>query len=181
MVEDIEACKKFLIQKNNEGLLNIDLLAVIADREMTINAVSWTLRDWSYAPVAGRKQGQDVKAMILINPVRNFNGINANDVFRAGLFTGAVGAGFPILVAGEGSDAREARNIYDAWKRDRRGLGSATSYHLEYSPFQTEKQVRVVKVAGEADKMLAVVVGEFLQKEVFDRKHDFRWQDRSSQ
>ncbi len=82
MIEDIEACKKFLLQKNNEGQLNIDLLSIVAEDELSMHAAIWTLRDWSYLPIAGRKQGQDVKALALIDPVRSFRGVNANNVYR---------------------------------------------------------------------------------------------------
>ena len=28
--------------------------------------------------------------------------------------------------------------------------------------------------------VISLVIGDFIQKEVFDNQHDFRWQDRSS-
>ncbi len=178
-IEDIEACKKFLVQKNNDGQVNIDLLCLVAEQETSIHALIWTLRDWSYRPVAGRKQGQDVKALVLINPVRNFSGVNGMDYYRNALFTGGVGAGFPVLVAASSRDRRDPQNIHDAWERDRRALDEGKR-NLDFVNFRVEKQSRIVKVKGEDDKLLSQVIGDFLQKQVVDRQHDFRWQDRSS-
>ncbi len=177
MIEDIEACKKFLVQKNNAGELNIDLLSIVAEQELAMHSAIWTLRDWSYRPIAGRKQGQDVKAIAMIDPVRSFRGVNANTAYKDGMFTGEVGAGFPLLVASRGRDAKDAKNIYDSWKRSRRSLGDNT--HLKYVRYRIEAQQRIVRVRDEPDKLLAQIIGEFFKQEVFDRKHDFRWQDRS--
>lgn len=180
MVEDIEACKKFLIGKNNEGQLNIDLLTIVAESELAMHAAIWTLRDWSYGPIAGRKQGRDVKALVLIDPVRSFRGLNANDTFRAGMFTGDVGAAFPILIAAQRSSSRDAKTILGLWERGRKSLGvDKDSDHLDYTAYRIESQQRIVK-RGNRVIPLAQVIGDFVQSEVFDRKRDFRWQDRSS-
>jgi pimeloyl-ACP methyl ester carboxylesterase len=176
-VQDIEACKKFLIQKNNAGELNIDLLAVIAEAELGIHAAMWAIRDWSYPPLAGRKQGQDVKALVLIDPVKAFKGINGNEYFRAPLFTGDPGAGFPILVASRSS--RDAESLYEMWERFRRSLDESVR-HLEATSFRIERQERVVKSPDAEDQLLSAVVGDFLTRKIVDRRHEFRWQDRSS-
>jgi hypothetical protein len=168
------------VGKNNEGQLNIDLLCLIAEGETAIHAVIWTLRDWSYKPIAGKKQGQDVKALVLINPVRSFSGINANDYYRNDLFTGDVGAGFPILVAATSREGSDARRLHDGWERDRRTLEEGKR-NLEFTTFRVETQSRIVKSRDEEDRLLADVVGEFLKTQVADRQHDFRWQDRSRQ
>ena len=50
IIKDIETCKRFLVQKNNSGEVNIDLLAVVAIGEMCPLATEWTLRDWFQFP-----------------------------------------------------------------------------------------------------------------------------------
>jgi hypothetical protein len=177
LIEDIEACKKFLVQKNNDGQLNIDLLALVAEKESAIHAVLWTLRDWSYLPVAGKKQGQDVKAIVMLDPVRSFNGLNGNDAYRDGLFTGAVGAGFPILVANKMRGSSDGPGLYAYWDRSRRKLDK-NARHLEETSYRVENNEQIVSERNKNDKYLAQVIGDFLQTEVYDRKHDFRWQDR---
>ncbi len=176
VIEDIEACKNFLIQQNNDGELNIDMLTIVADSESAILAAIWTVRDWSYAPLGSLKQGQDVKAMIMLNPERNFRGLNGNDAFRNPMFTGRSGAAFPIIVAADRSHSREGKNIYDNMMRGRRAMEG--NKRLDYHRFEMEEQERVVKSRRQDDRFLDDIIGDFVEEHVFNRRHDFRWQDR---
>lgn len=71
---DIEACKKFLMDKNNEGQVNIELLCVVGADVGAIAAVNWAAYDWSRRQLPAFKQGQDVKALVLISPMSSFKG-----------------------------------------------------------------------------------------------------------
>ncbi len=177
LIEDIEACKKFLIQKNDAGELNIDLLALVSEKETAIHAVLWTLRDWSFPPVAGKKQGHDVKAIVMLDPVRSFNGLNGNDAYRDKMFSGGMGAGFPILVAINESGNSDGSSLHGFWERSRRKLDK-NNQHLQLTAYLEEKSQQIVRKREENDKYLAQFIGDFLTAEVFDRKHDFRWQER---
>lgn len=72
---DLDAAKKFLEQENNEEKLNLNALVVIGVRDGSVLAAGWTQRDWSFQPVGSRKQGQDVKALVLISPKRQLKGV----------------------------------------------------------------------------------------------------------
>jgi len=174
VIEDIEACKKFLIKENNQGELNIDLLCVVADNESTIFATLWTLRDWSYGPLGGMKQGQDVKSLVLLNPSRNFKGLNAAKAYQNDLLAGRNSA-FPILVAYSGS-GRDAKNIYDRVARGRKNL-AAKKKALEKHRFEVEKGKRVSKKRGKTSSM-GDLIGDFLKSEVASRQQDYRWAKR---
>ncbi len=176
LIEDIEACKKFLIGENNKGELNIDLLSIVADRESTIFAALWTLRDWSYAPLGSMKQGQDVKSLILLEPQRSFKGLNAAKTFQNDMFAGR-GPAFPIVVAYRGND-RDAKNIYDRIARGRKNL-SAKEKALEKHRFEIEKGRRVVKKRGDTTAM-GDIIGRFIENQVASRQQDFRWAKRGS-
>jgi pimeloyl-ACP methyl ester carboxylesterase len=71
---DMETVKGFLTDKNDLGEVNMELLCLVAFDEMSIVAVNWAAHDWSRQQPADRKQGQDVKALVLISPVRAFRG-----------------------------------------------------------------------------------------------------------
>jgi pimeloyl-ACP methyl ester carboxylesterase len=74
MVGDLEAVKKFLVQKNNEGEVNIELLALVAAESGCIVALNWAILDWSWPVPLGGKQGQDVKAVVLLTPALTYKG-----------------------------------------------------------------------------------------------------------
>jgi len=140
--EDIEACKKFLILKNDEEVCNIELMMIVACGASNIPALSWSVLDWSYAPAAV-KQGQDVKGLIMLSPVRSHHGLQVTPLLRTPLISGR---GHPkpleimIVAGGEGRQNREARGIYsvlsnhrgrrdeaDDWERHNLFLFSASS------------------------------------------------------
>jgi len=74
---DLEAAKKYLMERNNNGELNIDSLAVIAAKEGAIPALLWSANDWSYPQLPNLRQGQDVKCIFLLSPVLSFKGATA--------------------------------------------------------------------------------------------------------
>ena len=59
---DVDVCKSFLWQKNNDGELNIDKLVLVGDEMGATAAVNWAALDWSFEPVANIKQGKFAKA-----------------------------------------------------------------------------------------------------------------------
>ena len=97
-VLDIDQCKRFLRKKNNEKVLNIDLLNVIAVGDSSHLAMAWAITDWSWEPVAGIKQGKDVKSLILFSPTRTFAGSSLKKLAQSPLFSGRAGVALPMLV-----------------------------------------------------------------------------------
>ena len=106
---DLEAAKAFLKKENNEGNLNLNALVLVGVRDGCVLAGNWAQRDWSFPSVGSRKQGQDVKALVMISPERILKGVT---VERA-LITPAI-ASLPIMiVVGEGSkEESDSKRIY---------------------------------------------------------------------
>jgi pimeloyl-ACP methyl ester carboxylesterase len=72
---DLDAVRNFLVEKNDAGDLNLNKLCFVGSGMGASVAANWALTDWSYPPLAVGKQGQDVKAILLISPRWSFNGL----------------------------------------------------------------------------------------------------------
>jgi len=79
---DIEACKSFLMEKNNKGELNIEKLCVIGSDVSAIVALNWAVYDWSQQSNVLIKNGQDVKSLILLTPVSSHKGFTAQQALN---------------------------------------------------------------------------------------------------
>ncbi len=79
---DIDACKGFLMKENNQGRLNIDKLCLVGAGLGATLAMNWAVEDWRWPPVGGVKQGQDVKAIIMLSPPFNERSVNVNVALR---------------------------------------------------------------------------------------------------
>ncbi|MCI0331599.1 MAG: hypothetical protein L0228_00045 [Planctomycetes bacterium] len=73
---DMEAVRSFLIEKNDAGELNLNKLCIVGSGMGANVAVNWALQDWTAPPLAIGKQGQDVKALVLISPKWSYNGLS---------------------------------------------------------------------------------------------------------
>src|SRR6476620_10093331 len=72
---DLDAVRSFLVAKNDEGELNLNKLCLVGSGMGASVAANWALTDWSYPPLAVGKQGQDVKAIVMISPRWTYNGL----------------------------------------------------------------------------------------------------------
>lgn len=81
MTADIETAKRFLLEKNNAGECNIEALGIVASDVSCLAAMRWSLLDWSAPVLPSFKQGQDVKALVLLSPVNSFKGFTSVDFF----------------------------------------------------------------------------------------------------
>jgi len=107
---DMETLKAFLIKRNNAGELNIEKLCVVGGEMGASVALDWARLDWSWPVLVGKKQGQDVKALVLISPELNFRG---HDV-RPALSHPAVQRQLSMLIIVGNDDSRavaEARRL----------------------------------------------------------------------
>lgn len=72
---DMEQVRKFLVQKNDSGELNLNKLCLVGTGMGANVATIWAAKDWDMAPLASRKQGQDVKGLVLISPDWGYRGL----------------------------------------------------------------------------------------------------------
>lgn len=72
---DMPRLKSFLVEKNNAGELNIERLCVIGAEMGASVALHWARSDWGLPPKGNKKQGQDIKLLVLISPEWNTPGL----------------------------------------------------------------------------------------------------------
>lgn len=121
---DIERCKKYLVQRHNDGDVNIDLLSLLAVGETGVLAVQWTLSDWFDFPAYntdGIKQGQDVKSIVLISPTKKLSGVSILPSLKHPLFTGSNGAAIPMLILWSATDesVKDSQSIFNSLQKAR--------------------------------------------------------------
>jgi len=80
--QDMEAVRSLLVDKNDEGELNLNKLCLVGVGLGATVAVNWTAQDWSAPPLMVGKQGQDVKALVLISPHWKFRGVSLQRAMR---------------------------------------------------------------------------------------------------
>ena len=176
---DIETCKKFLVKKNNAGELNIDMLAVIATGKTVPLATAWVVQDWSYAPYKnGIKQGQDVKALIMISPEKKLGSFAINRVASAPIFSGS--AALPTIIAwGTGTkQAKEVQSIYNRLEKRRpeaKDKSAKTLYKAALSNSLTGTEIG----SNSSQTKLWGFFHKIVSRKINDNLDKLPWQDRS--
>ena len=174
---DMEALRKFLVTKNDEGELNLNSLCIVGSEMGTVMAVNWTAHDWSLPPLATGKQGQDVKSLVLVSPEWSFKGVPigkalATPVFRSNRIS------LLILVGEQNTkamkNATRLHNTLVRWHPEPDDFDAYEKRTLWLEPLQTSLQGVKLLDAGGAD--LLAFVADFLQWRTVDL--DFEWTQR---
>jgi len=178
---DIEACKKFLLEKNNEGELNIDQLCVIGAEFGGILAARWAAKDWSWPALTSQKQGQDVKAIVLLSPPASYKGVAMREALTSPAIRTQISF---MLVAGE----KDTKATAEAKKLEKE-LKSQRPKVADDDPDRSKlKEVFLIQpdVSLSGTKLLASGTGvpgniaKFIELRLVNRKANFPWQDRSN-
>lgn len=114
---DMEAVRKFLVEKNDAQELNLNKLCLIGTGMGANVALIWSAVDWAAPPLANRKQGQDVKGLILVSPKWRQKGLPLVDALRQPDVTTRISV---MLVYGEeNAQAKEdAQFVYKNFARN---------------------------------------------------------------
>jgi pimeloyl-ACP methyl ester carboxylesterase len=174
---DVEVCNKFLRQKNNAKELNIDKLAIIGAEMGAAVAINWAQSDWSWPILPGApKQGQDVKALILLSPQWSFRGLSVGSAIGNRDFAGRLSW---MILAGE-QDPKvypETKRLFLALERTPLPLASE-------APGKPALSFRSYPTSLQGDQLLArnftttADILKFIDQQVAKTVHP--WTDRKS-
>ncbi|MEX2174443.1 MAG: alpha/beta fold hydrolase [Pirellulaceae bacterium] len=113
---DIEACKRFLLEKNNAGELNIDSLCLVAADFSCILALQWSAADWNAQRIGSFKQGQDVKALVMLSPIQSHKGLVMRDALNHPAIRSELSM---MLVTGLQDTKSDAKQIFSRFENFR--------------------------------------------------------------
>ncbi|MFP6601737.1 MAG: alpha/beta fold hydrolase [Pirellulaceae bacterium] len=174
---DLEACKSFLRKQNNEGLLNLEQLCLIGSDLGALIALEWAVRDWNAPRLPTLKQGQDVKALVLISPPQSFKGLTA----QAAYTHPQVSRLSTLIITGKENTRAfsDARRVYNRFEKARDKLPKSQKESLFNYGCKTTKQSADLFAKGiEPDPL--TLISNFVLLRLEKRKADFPWTDRTN-
>lgn len=165
---DMEKLKGYLMEKNNAGELNIEKLCVVGSEMGAVVAMAWTFRDWSWPKLRDFKQGQDVKALVLISPDWSSHGLKATDLFRFPQIYNSISV---LIIVGDGksSAVEEAKRIHSKFEKGRPVPAESKDRDLFYLERKTKLQgTKLVDVKTvQVDKYIA----QFIKLRLTDQSY----------
>jgi pimeloyl-ACP methyl ester carboxylesterase len=183
MWQDVHACKKYLMERNNAGELNIEELCIIGAEFGCILAVRYAAYDWSLPDLPAYKQGKDVKAMVLLSPP----GTGVKGVtMREALAVPAVQSLISVMFVAGTKDSKsigEAKKIY----------GSMLSHHPKVPDDDDKKRLEAKElflIQPETNLSGTELlsrgtgvpenIGRFIELRLVNRKGEFPWAERKN-
>lgn len=181
MTYDIEAAKKFLLEKNNKGECNIEALGIVACDVSCSAAMQWSIADWAAPVLPAFKQGQDVKALVLLSPSPPFKGFDGNDFFVNQITRKQLSV---MLVAGSLdqkslSEAKRLNTKLQAFHPKATGDDMLDRKQLDLFLVTPETELQGSKLLSRA---LPVVnnIANFINLRLVEKQDTYSWSDRKS-
>ncbi len=174
MLADIETCKSFLLRENNEGKLNIEQLGIMGTGFGATLALKWAIGDWSVRNLPTFKQGQDIKALILLSPDRSFRGLTINTELKMQRILGHISV-LTIVGKEDSSSMSDAQRINKAIER---AWGDESKEAAPFFAAPTSLQsTGLLKARGTG---IPALIAKFIELRLVRRGEDFPWTDRTS-
>lgn len=167
---DLEAVKKFLLGKHNQEELNIDRLTVVGSEFGSIIAALWTVRDWSWPLVAGQRQGQDVKAIVLLSPIAGYKGLNLQQAITAPAFKEIAAL---VVYGKNGKVGDGARRIFKSLERVHNENAKPRVYE-----WAIDTNLQGAKLLQQRKLGIAKLIAEFIDSQIVQNGGDYPYQKR---
>jgi pimeloyl-ACP methyl ester carboxylesterase len=121
---DLEQIKKFIIEKNNNGELNLRKLCVVGAEMGAAVGINWAALDWSWPPLATGPQGQDVNGLVLITPIWGYKGMSIVNATKQAGVQRAISV-LIIVGAQDSANLNDAKRLHQSLAKFREDYSSA--------------------------------------------------------
>ena len=181
MIYDVETARKFLLEKNNAGEVNIEALCVVGADFSTIVAMNWARYNWEQPVLPAYKLGQDIKALVLLSPAASFKGMTNRNAMSHPI----VKSRLSTLIAAGNEDSKvfgEAKRLHS----------SLQAFHPRVSDDPAEQKAKLdlffvtpptklqgTQLLGNGLPVTNNILG-FINLRLVSKMDDFPWQDRQS-
>ncbi len=175
---DMRALRSFLVKKNNDGELNLNKLVIVGSEMGAAVAMVWAAYDWSLPNYehAGIKQGQDVKALVLISPRWSYTGLDTSKILNApGISPVRDRLSVMLLVGDEGTRHRDAGRIEAKFVLNRPQPEVAVDRTVVLVPYPTSLQAE--KLLNFPRFNLPKTIGLFIENRVINDEPDAIWME----
>jgi len=178
---DIEAVKSFLLKENNEGNLNIELLCVVGADVGALAALNWAAQDWSWPQLSGYKQGQDVKALVLLSPVQSYKGAMTRLALNHPVIRDRLSY---LLIAGKKKPKAyaEAKRVNNTLKKNRPPVPKDPKLRLKKQDLffiSLDTTLQGTKLLEQKTLKVDSKIASFVKLRLVDKLDDFPWTDRT--
>jgi hypothetical protein len=168
----MERIKKFIIEKNNAGELNLRKLCVVGAELGAAVAVNWAALDWSWPPLATGPQGQDVNGLVLITPLWGYKGMSIVNATKHPAVQQSIST--LIIIGGQdNANLNDAKRLHQTLARYREDFSSAPRQEWEQRQslfLQTPKtSLEGTKMLGEKTLGLEAAILDFLRWRLVNR------------
>ncbi len=166
---DMETVKKYLRDENNAERLNLNALTLVGVKEGAVIAAQWAVGDLNFPSVGAMKQGQDVKALVLISPEKILNGFSLDETLRDQFLWQLP---FMIVVGQNSPQFEDADKFFKRLEtmKKRAGRGTAEGLRLDIVPTSLAGAALVNEAPGVIDK-----VTSFVKTELVDKANKIPW------
>ncbi|MFO0817432.1 MAG: alpha/beta fold hydrolase [Pirellulales bacterium] len=173
---DLEECKRFLMRKHHAKELNIEKLVVVGAGPMgSVVALNWVHQDWSWKQTPFLKQGQDVKALVLLSPANNFKTLKTTHVFSHPYIAAKLSV---MLVGGKTeSDVKQLHNKFKAKHAPVPEDEAERVRNQDLFLFLEETDLRGAALLG-PELQVSPTIMRFIDLRIVNKAEDFPWKSR---
>ncbi len=177
MLLDVEAAKKFLMDKNNAGDVNIELLCIVGADVGSIIAVNYAAFDWARRQLPAFKQGRDVRALVLISPQESHKGFTLTKALVYPVVQNSLSI---MLIVGEQdrTASREAKSIHGRLERQRTVPTDPRDLDLVY--IRQDAMLQGTQLINVPGLPLRDYIATFIEHRLARKAGDYPWTERKS-